>query len=157
MSASDKCPFCAVFGSTFLNPCPPSLPWRRLQFSAHQHDNFFFRKSKLRFNGIKRRAVFPGHFNDAVQSALVQVWIIYFRHVLSTSLEGCMFSLLCSFRMYRKRLNCQVLIISQARANILLIVLLTRLSTLNIWHWTLSIYIILSVRVFCFALVFHFL
>ena len=35
--------------------------------SAHHFNDFFFFQTKLKFNGFKWGAVFPGHLNDAVE------------------------------------------------------------------------------------------
>ena len=56
-----------VFRSPAARSFPPAPEAARAQFPAHQGNDFGWRKSELRPNGFEGRAVFPGHFNEAVQ------------------------------------------------------------------------------------------
>jgi hypothetical protein len=58
-------PFVGVFGSTAFHPLPPPLPSRPGELAAHQDNHFAFPQPKLGLDGLKRRSVLPGHFNDS--------------------------------------------------------------------------------------------
>jgi hypothetical protein len=51
---------------TAVDPCPPEQKAFPFQIPAHQIDHLGFRKSELDVDRFKGRAVFPGHFDDAV-------------------------------------------------------------------------------------------
>lgn len=66
MSALCKCALGEMFGCATLHTGPPHLKTRLFHFPAHQLNDLSFWQAKLCFYGIKRRAVFPCHFYDAV-------------------------------------------------------------------------------------------
>ncbi len=55
-----------VLGTSAGNPLPPHAKAGGLHLPAHQADYLRFRQSELLLDSLKWRAVFPGHFNDAV-------------------------------------------------------------------------------------------
>ena len=55
-----------MLGSTALYACSPHFEGTLLHAAAHQFDGFSLSDAKLAEDGIKRSAVFPGHFDDAV-------------------------------------------------------------------------------------------
>lgn len=57
-----------------LHPLAPHPPGARFHVAAHDFDDFFLGYSELKFDGIEGGAVFPRHFNDAVEVALGKVF-----------------------------------------------------------------------------------
>ena len=55
-----------VFCTSSLNTFPPHFKRTFFHFSAHKADDLLFGKSKLCFDGIKRRTVLPSHFYNPV-------------------------------------------------------------------------------------------
>jgi hypothetical protein len=66
-----------VFGFAPLYTGSPLAPVAGVHFTAHQGNDLCFTEPELGFNGFERRAIFPSHFNDAVDFSLTQVleWI----------------------------------------------------------------------------------
>lgn len=59
-----------MFVRYLFGPLTPKLKTRRFQFSPHEINHLLLTQTELRKNGIKGRAVFPSHFNDAVDLLL---------------------------------------------------------------------------------------
>ena len=55
-----------VFGFSAGYSLPPHAKGGRFHLATHHGADLIFFKAKLHFNCLKRGAVFPGHFNDAV-------------------------------------------------------------------------------------------
>ena len=45
---------------------PPKTETGRFQIATHHFYHFALRKAKLKFDRLKGRSVFPGHFDDAI-------------------------------------------------------------------------------------------
>jgi hypothetical protein len=58
--------FFQMLGAPALYPSSPPFKRRRLELLPHKGDDFLFRQTKLQFNGLKRGAIFPGHFYDPI-------------------------------------------------------------------------------------------
>ena len=56
-----------VLGAHAFHPFPPHLKALALQGSAHEGSDVVLFQPKLPFDGFERRAVFPGHLDDAIQ------------------------------------------------------------------------------------------
>ncbi len=63
-------PQSAVFGAPALHPGPPFLPVAQGHFLFHQLNDFGFGQAKLGSDGLERRPVLPGHFDDAVYRSI---------------------------------------------------------------------------------------
>lgn len=55
-----------VFGISSFHSFPPHGKTAFFTVSAHQFNDLWLFYTKLKMNGFKRGAVFPGHFNDSV-------------------------------------------------------------------------------------------
>lgn len=58
--------FCVFLTHAAVYPFPPKVETAAFQLIAHQGNHGGFRKAKLGMNGFEWRAVFPGHFDDAI-------------------------------------------------------------------------------------------
>ena len=74
----------AVFCFSPMYPGAPFLPVAQGHFTFHQLYDLGFTQAKLKADSFKRRAVFPGHFHDAIDGGIRQlVFEIQFFHVFS--------------------------------------------------------------------------
>lgn len=55
-----------MLGRTAMHALPPHFEAAALHLAAHECNDGFFVQSELQFNGLKGRAVFPSHLDDAV-------------------------------------------------------------------------------------------
>lgn len=76
-----------MFRGPALHPCAPFLPIAQGHLLPHQFNDLTFGQSKLKFDGLKRRAVFPSHLNDSVN--------FMFRKRLFTHFIRCFIKLKC--------------------------------------------------------------
>jgi len=56
-----------MFGFAATHPLSPELERGRFQVLPHYSDHLWLGKPELKFNRLKGRAVFPGHFDDSIQ------------------------------------------------------------------------------------------
>ncbi len=54
-----------MLGDAAAHALAPHFEGAALHFAAHQRHHRRFVETKLHFDGFKRRAVFPRHFNDS--------------------------------------------------------------------------------------------
>jgi hypothetical protein len=50
-----------------IDPFTPQVEAASLQFTAHDGNDFRFGQVELELNGLERGAIFPSHFDDAVE------------------------------------------------------------------------------------------
>lgn len=79
----------AVLGGSALYAGAPHAPGAWFHFSAHERNHLSFLEAKLQQNGIERRAIFPGHFNDAIDILLRKKFQV---HTLQTTFDTFCFS-----------------------------------------------------------------
>ena len=56
-----------VFGFAATHPLAPELERRRFHLLPHHSNHLLLGESELKFDRLKRSAVFPGHFNDPIE------------------------------------------------------------------------------------------
>ena len=56
----------AVLGAPASHSFTPGTKRAWLELGAHQSDHRSFRQAELEFNGLKGGAIFPGHFDHAI-------------------------------------------------------------------------------------------
>ena len=62
-----------VFGGAALDPGPPAAEGARLEVAAHEGAHFVFLEPELHLDGLERRAVLPGHADQAVEVVFGEV------------------------------------------------------------------------------------
>jgi len=67
----------AMLSASALHSSAPHTPRTGLHLMAHQRYGFGFRYAKLVLDSIERRAVFPSHFDDAINLSLGKI-LLYF-------------------------------------------------------------------------------
>lgn len=77
-----------MLGFASLDPFSPHSPGRRLHFPSHQADHLRLTESKLHFDRIEGRPVFPGHLDDAVDISCLQGFKFIFCHVALTKSDA---------------------------------------------------------------------
>ena len=55
----------------------PHLKAGALHVSTHQGDDFRFVQAELERNSVKRRAIFPGHLDHAVEGGEINLWRLH--------------------------------------------------------------------------------
>lgn len=68
-------PQLGVLCAATLHPFPPHSKTAGFHFAAHDFDNFLFGYTKLKFDGLKGRSVFPGHFDDSVKLTFCEFFL----------------------------------------------------------------------------------
>ena len=63
-----------MFGFAGFDPLTPVSITAEFEVAFHQFADLRLRKPELKANGVKRRAVFPRHFDDAVDICIRQGW-----------------------------------------------------------------------------------
>ena len=58
-----------------IHPGTPKLKAFFLQLASHHCNHFRFRQPKLKFDGFKRGAIFPGHFDDPINFDISEIGV----------------------------------------------------------------------------------
>ena len=69
---------CMFLAHAAIYPFAPQVEAAALKFFAHEGDNARFGQAKLGFDGLKGRAIFPGHLDDAVYIGNLQCYALMF-------------------------------------------------------------------------------